>query len=160
MKTSTKAVAAIVLTILLAGLVVCLQSQKYEKRVRDLMDRSSAVSVAETQIPIKDFSGMEAYKVVRIVDGDTVILLIHGEKTSVRLIGVDTPETVHPRKPVQYYGREAGCFLKNLLRGERVYIEHPYWIRFSENKIPGSNNEFLKIGTTNGLYYLLTLELG
>ena len=123
MKTSTKAVSAIVLVIVLAGLALWFQSQKYEKRVRDLMDRSSAVSGAEPQIPVKDFSGMQAYKVVRVVDGDTVILLIHGKKTSVRLIGVDTPETVHPRKPVQYYGREASLFLKNLLRGEEVYIE-------------------------------------
>lgn len=107
MKTSTKAVAAIVLILFLAGLA----------------DSSPAISATSPQTPIKNFSGMEAYKVVRVVDGDTVILLIHGEKTSVRLIGVDTPETVHPRKPVQYYGREAGLFLKNLLRGEEVYIE-------------------------------------
>ena len=124
MKTSTKAVVAVVLVILLAGLVVWLQRQEYEKRYQDLIDRSLTVSVAEPQIPIKDFSGMQAYKVVRVVDGDTVILLIQGKETSVRLIGVDTPETVHPRKPVQPYGREAGCFLNNLLRGENVYIEH------------------------------------
>jgi len=125
MKTSTKAVVAIVLVILLAGLAVWFQSQKYEKRYQDLVDRSSAVSVvAEPQIPIKDFSGMQSYKVVRVVDGDTVVLLIQGKETRVRLIGVDTPETVHPRKPVQPYGREADHFLKNLLRGENVYIEH------------------------------------
>jgi len=124
MKTSTKAVVAIVLVVLLAGLAVWLQRQEYEKRYQDLIDRSLTVSVAEPQIPIKDFSGMQAYKVVRIVDGDTVVLLIQGKKTRVRLIGVDTPETVHPQKPVQPYGREADLFLKNLLRGENVYIEH------------------------------------
>ena len=124
MKTSTKAVVAIVLVILLAGLVVWLQRQEYEKRYQDLIDRSLTVSVAEPQIPIKDFSGMQAYKVVRVVDGDTVVLLIQGREHSVRLIGVDTPETVHPQKPVQRYGREASLFLKNLLQGEGVYIEH------------------------------------
>lgn len=76
MKTSTKAVVAIGLIILLAGLAVWLQRQEYEKRYQDLIDCLSAVSVAEPQIPIKDFSGMQAYKVVRIVDGDTVVLLI------------------------------------------------------------------------------------
>ena len=124
MKTSTKAVVAIGLVILLAGLALWLQSQKYEKRYRDLMDRASAVSVAEPQIPVKDFSGMPAYKVVRVVDGDTVVLWIQDRETSVRLIGVDTPETVHPQKPIEPYGQEADLFLKNLLRGEDVYIEH------------------------------------
>jgi micrococcal nuclease len=38
-----------------------------------------------------------------------------------RLIGVDTPETVHPSKPVEHYGREASLFLTNLLKGESVY---------------------------------------
>ena len=40
----------------------------------------------------------------------------------VRLIGVDTPETVHPQKPVEFYGRESSLFLKNLLRGESVHV--------------------------------------
>jgi endonuclease YncB( thermonuclease family) len=46
-------------------------------------------------------------KVVRVVDGDTIKVRIGGRVETVRLIGVDTPETVDPRKPVQYYGREA-----------------------------------------------------
>lgn len=40
----------------------------------------------------------------------------------VRLIGVDTPETVHPQKPVEFYGRESSLFLKNLLKGESVHV--------------------------------------
>jgi len=56
--------------------------------------------------------------VVRVVDGDTLVL---ENKERVRLIGVDTPETKHPRKPVEYYGKEATAFT-NLTRllGERV----------------------------------------
>ena len=42
------------------------------------------------------------------------------------MVGVDTPETVHPQKPVEYYGREASMFLTNLLTGEEVYVKrHP-----------------------------------
>ncbi len=40
----------------------------------------------------------------RVVDGDTLVL---ENKERVRLIGVDTPETKHPRKPVEHYGSEA-----------------------------------------------------
>ena len=48
----------------------------------------------------------QTLKCTRVIDGDT-ILLNNGEK--VRLIGVDTPETKHPQKPVQYFGKEALC---------------------------------------------------
>ena len=57
--------------------------------------------------PSTDFSTSHAHEVVRIVDGDTVVLLLDGKSTTVRLIGVDTPETVHRQKPVEAYGKEA-----------------------------------------------------
>jgi micrococcal nuclease len=53
--------------------------------------------------------------VVRPVDGDTVIVDVGGTSESVRLIGVDTPETVDERKPVQCYGLEAGARTAALL---------------------------------------------
>ncbi len=62
--------------------------------------------------------------VVRVVDGDTVILSIEGKEYRTRLIGVDTPETVHPSKPVEEFGKEASAFLKNLLTGEKVWLEY------------------------------------
>ena len=72
--------------------------------------------------PVEDFSGDVAYPVLRIIDGDTVEIDYGGEVTDVRLIGVDTPETVHPRKPVEAYGKEASNFTRNLLLGESVYL--------------------------------------
>ncbi len=73
--------------------------------------------------PTNEFKGKPAYRVVRVVDGDTVILSIEGKDERVRLIGVDTPETVKPNTPVQPYGPEASYFTKNLLTGESVYFE-------------------------------------
>lgn len=55
----------------------------------------------------------------RVVDGDTVELE-SGEK--VRYIGVNTPETVDPRKAVQCFGREASEFNKNLVAGKTVHL--------------------------------------
>ncbi|NUN50101.1 MAG: thermonuclease family protein [Candidatus Brocadiae bacterium] len=49
-------------------------------------------------------------------------MLLDGKDTTIRLIGVDTPETVDPRKPVQEYGKEASQFLKNLVQGEHVWL--------------------------------------
>jgi micrococcal nuclease len=59
-------------------------------------------------------------KVVKVVDGDTV----HLEDGSViRYIGIDTPEVVDPRKPVQCYGREASQENKKLVEGILVRLE-------------------------------------
>ncbi|OGH70617.1 MAG: hypothetical protein A2754_03215 [Candidatus Magasanikbacteria bacterium RIFCSPHIGHO2_01_FULL_47_8] len=59
------------------------------------------------------------YVVSRVVDGDT-LELASGEK--VRYIGVDTPESVHPKKPVQCFGKEAMEFNKNLVLGKKVKL--------------------------------------
>ena len=53
--------------------------------------------------------------VKRVVDGDTIIVHVGGRDERVRLIGIDTPETVDPRKPVQCYGKEASDHPKALL---------------------------------------------
>ncbi len=58
--------------------------------------------------------------VTRVVDGDTLIV---GARERVRLIGVDTPETKHPRKPVEYYGKEATAFTRRMVQGKRVRLE-------------------------------------
>ena len=65
----------------------------------------------------------DLYQVIRVVDGDTVELEQIGK---VRLIGVDTPETVHPHKPVEYFGKEASAFTKNLLEGKKVKLEYDW----------------------------------
>ncbi len=61
--------------------------------------------------------------VIRVIDGDTIIVEIDGVQEKIRLIGVDTPEVVDPRKPVACFGKEASAFTKNLLTGVRVRME-------------------------------------
>ena len=62
--------------------------------------------------------------VVRAVDGDTAVVRVDGQERRVRLLGVDTPETVHPNKPIQFYGKEASNFTKESLNGKRVWLEY------------------------------------
>lgn len=62
------------------------------------------------------------YPVDRVVDGDTVRIIRDGQSVPLRLIGGDTPETVHPRLPVQCYGPEASAEAKRLLENERVTV--------------------------------------
>jgi len=71
------------------------------------------------EIDEPDFADYTPYGVTRIIDGDTIIV---SDDIRVRLIGVDTPETVHPQKPFEHYGKEASLFVTNLLKGEKVYL--------------------------------------
>lgn len=64
--------------------------------------------------------GQDVTKVKQVVDGDT-LRLTNGEK--VRLIGVDTPETKHPQKPVERFGKEAYLFTKRMVEGKEVRLE-------------------------------------
>lgn len=89
-----------------------------------LLDNATAVRPQNSPVPVQNTQQTTAYKVVRVIDGDTVVLLVDGRKTRVRLIGVDTPETVHPSKPVEAFGKEASQFTKKLLEGESVYLEY------------------------------------
>ncbi len=70
-------------------------------------------------------AGLQEATISRVVDGDTFDVSYGGAVQRVRIIGVDTPETVHPRKPVQCFGREASAKTKALLAeaGNRVYLE-------------------------------------
>jgi micrococcal nuclease len=61
-------------------------------------------------------------EVVRVVDGDTAEVRIGGEVEDVRLIGVDTPETVKPEAPVECFGPQASSFAHHLLEGRRVRL--------------------------------------
>jgi micrococcal nuclease len=56
-----------------------------------------------------------AATVVRIIDGDTVVVRVQQQEETVRLIGIDTPETHKPDTPVECYGVEATEFLASLV---------------------------------------------
>lgn len=63
------------------------------------------------------------HRVVRTVDGDTLVVAVEGRQEKVRLIGVDTPESVDPRRPVECFGREAARRTAELTDGKRVRLE-------------------------------------
>jgi micrococcal nuclease len=62
--------------------------------------------------------------ILKVIDGDTVDIDINGNTERVRLIGVNTPETKHPTKPIECFGPEASAHLTQLLpKGTHVRIE-------------------------------------
>jgi micrococcal nuclease len=76
---------------------------------------SSAGSVPDTATDA-------SYTVLRVIDGDTIEVVMNGEKKTVRYIGINTPETVHPSKPVECFGKEASEKNKALVEGKRVRL--------------------------------------
>ena len=79
-------------------------------------------TVASQSAVLGDVSKTRA-QVLRVIDGDTIQVIINATKETVRLIGVDTPEPVDPRKPVQCFGKEASDFAKSLLTDKTIFLE-------------------------------------
>lgn len=63
------------------------------------------------------------FSVVKIVDGDTLVINISDKDETVRLIGLDTPEVVDPRKPVECFGKEASRRAQELMENKKVRME-------------------------------------
>ncbi|HET7471908.1 MAG TPA: thermonuclease family protein, partial [Candidatus Limnocylindrales bacterium] len=62
-------------------------------------------------------------KVVRIVDGDTIVVALGGKNVKVRYIGMDTPEVVDPNSPIEPLGPQAAAANKKLVAGKTVFLE-------------------------------------
>lgn len=63
------------------------------------------------------------YTIDHFVDGDTIAVKMNGTTESIRMIGVDTPETHKPHTPVQCYGPAAAAYTKNLIGKNSVRLE-------------------------------------
>lgn len=103
--------------------------------------------------------------VIEVIDGDTVDLSISGHRQRVRLIGIDTPETKHPSKPVQCFGPEATAFTESLLtHGTKIRIERDTEARDTYDRLlvylyRVSDNMFINLELVRqGYAHLLTIE--
>ena len=76
-----------------------------------------------TTCSLKSNATSTLYCVEHVVDGDTLDLDMNGKRVRVRLIGINTPETVDPRRAVECFGKEASNKAKELLSGKWVSIE-------------------------------------
>jgi len=83
----------------------------------------SATATAASPSSAHPTSLDDFHPVIKVVDGDTVVVQIEGRATTLRIIGLDTPETVDPRRTVQCFGKEASDMAKILLTGKRIRIE-------------------------------------
>lgn len=85
-----------------------------------MIEAEQQVEKSELNVDVKErLQG----KVIDVVDGDTMKVIVNGKEETVRLLLVDTPETVHPSKPVQPFGPEASNYAKEMLTNKDVELE-------------------------------------
>ena len=79
-------------------------------------------------IGINSIYAKEVVKFSDCVDGDTIKILLDNKEYTVRMLAIDTPESVHPTKPIEYYGKEASNYtcekVKNAKKLEIEYDEN------------------------------------
>ena len=92
------------------------------------------------------------FTVTKVVDGDT-IWVDNGGRMKIRTIGLDTPETVDPRKPVQCFALEASAQAKAILGGQSVYLETDP----SQDSVDRYGRTLAYIWTTSGRLFNLDM---
>ena len=90
------------------------------------------------------------YRVLKVIDGDTLDIYKDGETIRLRLVGMDTPEVVDPRKPVQCFGKEASAEGHILLDGQ--------WVRLEYDAVSGTYDKYGRMlayvfRASDGLFY-------
>lgn len=109
------AALSLVLVSSAAGIVVYARWSPLARLIHDRMESPAPVGAG----------GLTPARVTGVVDGDTLKVTFDGRGQTVRIIGVDTPETKDPRQPVMCYGAEATAFARQLVdqAGGRVLLE-------------------------------------
>jgi len=115
MKKNPASIIISAILILLAAIALgqSLSSEDINKSVSNILGATTQINTPEGY-----------YQVTQVVDGDTFKVDIDGKNQTVRLLAIDTPETVDPRKPVQCFGVEASNHLKSLLQNQSVRFEY------------------------------------
>jgi micrococcal nuclease len=93
----------------------------------------------------------DLFSIASVVDGDTFKADINGAVKTIRVIGIDTPETVDPRKPVECFGVEASNKAKAVLSGQKVRLEYDPTQGELDKYGRSLRHVFLQDGTNFGL---------
>jgi endonuclease YncB( thermonuclease family) len=123
----------ITVTSALIVLVATLVTRTHPDKVIDTTVKTVQGTVQSAETSVQETVGNTAQTVLEaqpglwhvshVVDGDTIDVTMGSQKETVRFLGIDTPETHDPRKPVQCFGLAAAAHTKALLEGKNVRLE-------------------------------------
>lgn len=117
--------------------------------VKKVTKNSSNIATQSTPLLTNSNPSYDYYSVTDVVDGDTIKVNINGKVETLRLIGLDTPETVDPRKPVQCFGKEASNKAKEILTGKKVRVEKDS----TQGELDKYNRLLAYVYREDGLFY-------
>lgn len=99
------------------------ESNQFEELLTELLPSPTPLAQKFVQGDQTQRTEFVPAQVTRVVDGDTIKVSLGGVEKTVRLIGINTPETVDPRREVECFGLEASAFAKETLQNKTVYLE-------------------------------------
>lgn len=154
------------LVVFILGAVGYFVEQQGKSSISASTDTSSSTISHTTSTMSDDFVAPVSVSfnatVTHVADGDTIEALRDGETEAIkiRLLGVNTPETVDPRRPVECFGKEASDFAKKTLDGQRVRLEEDSeadnvdkYGRFLRNVILKDGRNFNEVLVKEGYAY-------
>lgn len=110
--------------------------------------KSAEVKSAQTEVAapvisdsptVSILSDKQPAEVLKVIDGDTIAVSINGQKQTIRIIGINTPETVDPRKTVECFGAEASNKAKEYFKD----MEYKVWLR--EDSTQGDKDKYKRL---------------
>ena len=99
------------------------QEKDKEKKTPEEKPKVESGVVGESLLANEEIRKSPTYQVLKVVDGDTIHISYNGKDEKVRFVGLDTPETKDPRKPIQCFGREATAKMTELAENKKVRLE-------------------------------------
>ena len=67
---------------------------------------------------------MDYFECIDVIDGETIVIEMNNKPVQVKLIGIDLPEAIYPVEPFEYIGMKSLSFVKKMVLGKRVRLEH------------------------------------
>lgn len=99
------------------------QEKERETKTPEEKPKIESGVVGESLLANEDIRKSPTYQVLRVTDGDTIHINYNGKDEKVRFIGLDTPETKDPRKPIQCFGCEATAKMTELAENKNIRLE-------------------------------------
>ena len=121
------AISLFLFAILIAGIFEgkTKTNDKKPAEVKSAQTEINKTSVISESPTVSISSDKQPAEVLKVVDGDTISVLLNGKKQTIRIIGINTPETVDPRRTVECFGAEASNKAKEYFKdmGYKVWLK-------------------------------------
>ncbi len=113
-------------------------NNKKPAEVKSAQTEAAAPAISDSPA-VSILSDKQPAEVLKVIDGDTIAVSINGQKQTIRIIGINTPETVDPRKTVECFGAEASNKAKEYFKD----MEYKVWLK--EDSTQGDKDKYQRL---------------